>query len=260
MYNVNVCDYNIQGYDYGHIYRPEGTEDYLLLFFRTPMKVIQGDMETITKENAFILYNIGTPQDYQAIKVFKNSFVHFTVDKKDFNEKYKIPFDKIFYVSDISPLNDLFKQIGYEFSLRHYLYEEKIDTLMVQLFIELSRQLILVEDTSWGDSDLVIQFYRARFYMLANIEYDWSSEEIASLTNFGSSQFYHYYKKLFNRSPKSELIEARIEKAKELLKTTDNSVNEIAGMCGFKNQAYFTRYFKSKCGMPPSEFALINKR
>ncbi len=256
MYHIPICNYNYQSPDYFSIDRPQGSGDYLLLFFRTPMKIVLRGKTVVTKEDAFILYHLGTPQEYQAVKSFKNSFIHFACDNPQELKKYGIPFDTVFYISNTETVSELFRQIGYEYSMKYYLYEEKLETLLMQMFIELSRQLIISDDSTIQNHDLVIQFYRARFFILTQPEQDWDIESMAALTNFGSSQFYHHYKRLFSTTPKAELIEARIEKAKGMLKTSNLTIGEIARLCGFKTPEHFTRYFKARCGCTPSEYAL----
>jgi len=49
-----------------------------------------------------------------------------------------------------------------------------------------------------------------------------------------------------------------IEKAKNILKTSDLSVNEIAYSLGFEYPQYFSRLFKSKTGQTPLEFRNMN--
>jgi YesN/AraC family two-component response regulator len=46
----------------------------------------------------------------------------------------------------------------------------------------------------------------------------------------------------------------RVEKSKELLKTSIFKVNEIAEKVGYVNQIYFTRIFKKATGLTPLEF------
>lgn len=79
---------------------------------------------------------------------------------------------------------------------------------------------------------------------------------MAALTNLGTSQFYSYYKMFFNRSPKSELLDARMERSKYLLRVEKLPVAQAAAQAGFDSLPHFTRYFKKVCGMTPSEYRL----
>ncbi len=56
-----------------------------------------------------------------------------------------------------------------------------------------------------------------------------------------------------------EYINARrLEKAKELLRTTDLSVTEICLQIGYNYTAYFTKIFKEKEGMTPTQYRIMN--
>jgi AraC-like DNA-binding protein len=53
----------------------------------------------------------------------------------------------------------------------------------------------------------------------------------------------------------SEIIETRkLLEAKNLLISTDKTIAEIGFELGFNEKTYFTRVFKKKAGMTPSDF------
>jgi len=51
-----------------------------------------------------------------------------------------------------------------------------------------------------------------------------------------------------------KISEIRMEKARELIKKTDLSINEISGKVGFSSSSYFHRAFKKVHGVTPKEF------
>ena len=51
-----------------------------------------------------------------------------------------------------------------------------------------------------------------------------------------------------------KISEVRMEKARELIKKTDLSINEISGKVGFSSSSYFHRAFKKVHGVTPKEF------
>ena len=69
--------------------------------------------------------------------------------------------------------------------------------------------------------------------------------------------------KMFNGQIGTGFVEyingKRIERAKELLLTTEKSVKEIAFSVGFAGSKYFTEIFKKYTGMPPGEFRVEDK-
>lgn len=52
------------------------------------------------------------------------------------------------------------------------------------------------------------------------------------------------FKRYTGLSPNEFLIHTRLSRAKELLRSTDNSINQIAAEVGFGNASHFTRMFK----------------
>ncbi|MDE5716231.1 MAG: AraC family transcriptional regulator, partial [Lachnospiraceae bacterium] len=88
MFHTGYCDYNRFNPDCDIINRPEGSGDYLFLYFMAPMKVQMGGRTHMTREGAFLLYTPGEPQIYEAVRQFKNSFVHFTCDDDGFLTAY----------------------------------------------------------------------------------------------------------------------------------------------------------------------------
>lgn len=258
MFHITYCDYNRSNPDYDKIFRPNGSGDYLLLYFMTPMKVQFNTESIIAKEGAFLLYSPGHPQIYQAVRKFKNSFIHFTCDNDHFLKEYSLPANKLLYPPNPGAMNELFKNIYMENVAKQELYQEQSDKLMHQLFIQLTRQLRNYPAEADINAGLYKQFQKARIEILTHIEKDWTADNMAALTNLATSQFYHYYKVFFNRSPKSELLDARIERAKYLLRIEALPVGQAALQSGFDNLSHFSRYFKKECGMTPSEYATLS--
>ncbi|MGN0579606.1 MAG: AraC family transcriptional regulator [Ruminococcus sp.] len=71
-----------------------------------------------------------------------------------------------------------------------------------------------------------------------------SLELLAS--EFYISKFYltREYKKIYGQTIFQQIITARINYGKKLLRFTDKSVEEISHLCGFNDQSYFARQFK----------------
>lgn len=63
-----------------------------------------------------------------------------------------------------------------------------------------------------------------------------------------------HFQKLLGRTIHDEIIRVRMEHAKNLLISSDQSVLQIAGACGFLFPSQFSHAFKREVGMPPQEF------
>lgn len=59
------------------------------------------------------------------------------------------------------------------------------------------------------------------------------------------------FRKTYGQSIVEYLTQVRMEAGMELLTKTDRKIGEIAGMCGYPDQNYFTRRFRKHFGIPP---------
>lgn len=83
-----------------------------------------------------------------------------------------------------------------------------------------------------------------------------SVDEIAGKLNVSRSTLFRAFQDEHGRSPKEMLDELRMLKAMHLLKASKESVKEIAAACGYAGEAYFSRVFKTRTGLPPSTWRL----
>ncbi|MEN7973923.1 MAG: AraC family transcriptional regulator [Verrucomicrobiota bacterium] len=64
----------------------------------------------------------------------------------------------------------------------------------------------------------------------------------------------HLFQEYASKSPMKHILEARLEKAKQLLSKTNTPVAEAASQAGFDNPYYFSRLFKQVTGSTPTAF------
>lgn len=60
--------------------------------------------------------------------------------------------------------------------------------------------------------------------------------------------------KHMDKTPYQYIMECRHRKAKEMLETTDSSVEKISRQCGFVNSSHFSSSFKHREGMSPTAY------
>ena len=82
---------------------------------------------------------------------------------------------------------------------------------------------------------------------------DVSVEDLAADMNLSRVQLYRKVKSVTNSSPVELLRTARLNRAYQLLLTTDKSVSEVAYAVGFTAPSYFTKCFKEEYGMVPGD-------
>ena len=78
--------------------------------------------------------------------------------------------------------------------------------------------------------------------------------DIASSACISQSEALHCFKYSLKTTPYKYLIETRLSKAAELLRSTNIPINEIAYRTGFQQQAYFGKCFKEKMQCTPTKY------
>jgi AraC family transcriptional regulator, exoenzyme S synthesis regulatory protein ExsA len=84
-----------------------------------------------------------------------------------------------------------------------------------------------------------------------------SLNEYARLCARSLSTFKADFFDTFKTSPGKWLITKRLEHARLLIETTEDSVSEIAAKAGFKNTSHFVRIFKDTYGKPPLQYRQV---
>ena len=91
-------------------------------------------------------------------------------------------------------------------------------------------------------------------YIEMHLTQDLSIDAVASAIGISPFRFARGFKKAIGRSPHQFLIERRIELAKDLLRTTEHKLVDIAQMVGFANQSHFAAVFRQRCQMTPKAY------
>ena len=71
---------------------------------------------------------------------------------------------------------------------------------------------------------------------------------------FNSSYFSSFFKKETGAGFADYLIQLRMEKAKELLKDTKDTVKEVCEKVGYSDVKHFTSMFRKYTGLKPGEY------
>lgn len=81
-----------------------------------------------------------------------------------------------------------------------------------------------------------------------------TTEMLADRLHISEGHFCHIFKEIVGKSAKEYLIEIRLQKATDLIRTTDLAITEIAFSCGFSDSNYFSRLFKKYIGCAPTAY------
>lgn len=142
--------------------------------------------------------------------------------------------------------------------------EEKTAPLQIQsLFLNLWTQLY--ENVSSEASPLIPNTDLSILKnMLGFIQQSYAERitlaEIAASGSVGQSKCCKLFAKYIGQTPNGYLIQHRLEKSTELLKSTDMTVTEIAHEVGFSAGSYYAEMFRRRSGTSPSAYRKKYKR
>ena len=86
-----------------------------------------------------------------------------------------------------------------------------------------------------------------------------SVELLSSHLSISRTSLYNRLLEFSGMSPVDFIRSVRLERAANLLEKNSNSISEIAYETGFSNPNYFTKVFKAKYKMTPSEYIQAQK-
>lgn len=143
-------------------------------------------------------------------------------------------------------------------------YINKILTLDTQedLCVWISKALDDFIESVYNSQDAkkISQLRPVLEYIQRNYDQPLTLEDIAKQAHLSVSRLAHLFKEQIGITIVDYLTNVRIERAKQLLISSDLNCTQICFEVGYNNQSYFTRIFKQITGLTPRQFRLENKR
>lgn len=96
--------------------------------------------------------------------------------------------------------------------------------------------------------------YKTMEYVRANYDKKLSLDEIAKNAFLSKAYLSSIFKEEIGESLTNYINRVRIEKSRVLLLDKEISLIDIANLCGFEDQSYFTRVFKKIVGISPKKY------
>jgi len=231
-------------YDFG-----EGT-----LMFAAPQQVLSATQETKIKEgwglffHPDILYSSELGKKIHGYSFFNysvNEALHISEEEKNIlhdcldkiKKEYKQNLDKHTHGLILDNLGLLLNYCN-RFYDRQFFTREKVSNELVQKFETLLNDY-------FSNDNLVERG-------LPNVKY------FASKMCLSSNYLSDLLNKFTGKTTQEHIHLQLIDRAKTLLWGTDQNISEIAYNLGFEHPSHFTKLFKSKVGISPKEFRVIN--
>lgn len=87
-----------------------------------------------------------------------------------------------------------------------------------------------------------------------NVSKEYTLEKLSRASGLSQAKLQEGFKLLYTRTVTEYIRHARLEEARDYIRNTDMSISEIVYTIGFSSRSYFSKIFKRKYGISPSEF------
>ncbi|MCM1134310.1 MAG: AraC family transcriptional regulator [Clostridium sp.] len=235
--------------------RPEGRKDYQLLYISSGRAFFYlKDGKKEISEGHMVLYRPGENQHYSyyAEDNPEVCWVHFSGSETDtLLDKIGFGSSQILYCGQSFNCFELFRSIILELQLKRPCFEELLCLYLRQLFVGIQRTQLAFSTEKYlsrHELEATVHYFNESFSQNICIE------EYAKNQHMSVCWFIRSFKRYMGVTPMQYITSIRMNKAKELLKNTNYSIQEISGLVGYENPLYFSRIFKKQIGCPPSGY------
>lgn len=133
-----------------------------------------------------------------------------------------------------------------------------LESLLYSFFSILAQDIDIIPPTSANEENLYIR--KAIEYIHNNYSNNIKVTDIADYVCIDRSYLYRLFRQNMNQSPQDYLANYRITRAAELLSITDLPIGGVALSCGYQDALVFTKAFKLKRGVTPSQYRKKNRK
>jgi AraC-like DNA-binding protein len=232
--------------------RKSGNSDYLILYFYGPVLFQLRDGEYEEIQNKWIILSPGTTHNYGSHEGnWSHSWLHLSGSfPKELLHEQKIPVNCLIDMDDSHIFEDLLIRLHEEI---YFNLNPEIQILSNELqsaFMRISRYIgqsscqTIVPDPVCGIKQILDYNYRSSH----------SLKSLSELSGYSAPYLCEKFSQYYKYPPIEYLIRRRISISKLFLKNTDWRISEICAKTGYDDLYYFSRLFKNRVGMSPSQY------
>lgn len=213
----------------------------------------EGEMFIIS--GGAVHYYVETEKKYQVgiAKVSLGMMEGFSKECRTFYENF---YHDVLYIAKDEEIKKIFGDIIALLDMGDEVMQETVlmaKIIEITMYLKDHGELIKNRMESRRNCDAEL-LERMKSYLTEHYSEKITLSDMAVYLGFSLSYCSKYIKKKTNMNFLEYLNSCRIMRAETLLRTTDNSVTEIAYSIGFTSIQSFNRVFKLSCGVSPSEY------
>lgn len=199
----------------------------------------------------FVVFSPNIPYDYTGLNPYSYHWIHFSGSGAEQLLKLcKIPVNQPCSVGISEEALMAKQRIVNEFKNREMFWENTASAELIKFFVAIGKAINSESKIKKEDTEME----KVASYIQSHISEALSVSALADECCMSVSGFRSTFKEYAGMSPKDYINTIRMREAMRLLATTDTSVENISLMCGYSDQMYFSRFFRSKTGQSPREY------
>ena len=146
-----------------------------------------------------------------------------------------------------SLFEEVLEGLEHGFTLKHLIYAAHSLTHLMGLILRYK------DEFSYGETSVRERIARSIDFMRGHLREPLKVATLAALVNFSRSHYTTLFRRVSGYAPLSYLNHLRMQRAVQLLNTTELSIKQISDEIGFSDQFYFSRAFSRVHNHSPSE-------
>ncbi len=260
---VNSCGIeSLFEYDVGSR-RLQGRKDYHILYIEQGVCYLRSSHVTpyanedwaAVPAGSIILFRPGEPQEYffRAQDRSISHYIHFSgrgcveiLDGLELNDL------RVFFMGGSRSYQDVSVRMVREYTMKRPFWEHSCAAYLYELLNIIAKKKNLRVSNIGHSGEHRIDAACRKIY--ENLDNPPSVSALAAECCLSVSRFSHLFRNVTGKSPLEFTQSMRMDRARELLETTDLSICEISDMLNFSDQNYFSRVFKRSVGVSPREW------
>jgi len=184
------------------------------------------------------------------------TFIHFSFQNPALNKSHDFP--EFYHVGDLNYVDTVTRRVVE--IMRQYDAPADLKTtaglLLSGLLLDLVTKFRYEDKTGANPvarhhAELIQETVR---HIHETVEAPLSVKDLAKRASYSPAHFSSLFKKVTGQTVEAVIVQARIDKARQLLRRSDLSIGQIAEAAGYRDVYFFSRQFKSKTGQTPSQY------
>lgn len=216
-----------------------------------------GQQEYNPQPGQMFLMPQGVKQSYSYTdkkKTFLKYWVHYTATIGDVNLFDFIKTPVFINIKDFNKTAQIFKRLEQFYNYDNNLTSNlKVKACMYELIA------LFLEECTLGHIQIrkggeIQRLKGVLEYIDDNLKKNLTIKDLAEVAFLHPNYFIRIFKNHIGDTPINYINKKRLVKAKELLRTKDMPIKEVAMQVGFPNTTYFFKMFKKNIGLTPNEY------